>query len=319
MGGYRLGRGEEDGVVGEDHGWPATPSRSGDDRDSEECLPAHRLVLPVHERYAPRAAGRVGDAQVYVVRAGQVRVEAERLVSEARLANASVVRRVQRVPNLRHPPLSPDPRTAAKGSADWDCQQAPRACPRLGGGRDGASGADCQTGNQTDRGLGADVAGEDGLGVGVDAGEAEPVEVSDGDVLPLELGACDRNSGFSAVSWSSPPPGLCGLVSGRFPAAASGRGHRDRVGAAVAEPDQLEGVGDVTEPEADPELAGPFFDGVGDDLQGSAAGSANQVVVVAGPAGKPVAAFALVTAEGVDRAGSGQRPKLVVDGGYPDP
>ncbi len=127
--------------------------------------------------------------------------------------------------------------------------------------------------------------------------------------------------GFSAVSWSSPAPRLCWLVSGRSPAAevALGRGHRDRVGAAVAEPEQLEGVGEVTEPEGDPELVCPFFDGVGDDLQGSAAGSANQVVVVAGPAGKPVAGFAVVTAEGVDRAGSGQRPKLMVDGGYPDP
>ena len=146
-------------------------SRSGDDRDCEEWLPAHRWMLPVHERYPPRAASRVGDAQVDVGRAGQVRVEPERLVAEVRLPNPSVVSRVQRVPDLRHPPPSPDPRTAAKGSADRDCQQAPQACPRLGGSRDGASDADCQTGNQTDRGLGADVAGEDGLGVGVDAGE----------------------------------------------------------------------------------------------------------------------------------------------------
>jgi hypothetical protein len=78
-------------------------------------------------------------------------------------------------------------------------------------------------------------------------------------------------------------------------------------------------VGDVTETEGGPELVGPFFDGVGDDFQGSAAGSAHQVVVVAVAAGKPIAGFAVVTAEGVDRAGSGRRPKLVVDGGYPDP
>ena len=62
----------------------------------------------------------IGDGQIYVGRAGQVRVEPERVAAEARLPGPSGARRVQRLPDLRHPPPGPDPRTAAHKRADRD-------------------------------------------------------------------------------------------------------------------------------------------------------------------------------------------------------
>ena len=96
---------------------------------------------------------------------------------------------------------------------------------------------------------------------------------------------------------------------------------RRRIGtaAAVAQAEQLQGVGDVTEPDRGSECVGPLFNGVGHDLERPTTGAAHQIVVMGITSGQPVASLAIIAMKGVQRTGLGQPPKLHVDGGDPHP
>ena len=67
-----------------------------------------------------------------------------------------------------------------------------------------------------------------------------------------------------------------------------------------------------------PSFRGPAFDFWSFDFDRGAAVAADEVVVVLAAGAAPVAGFAIVTSQGVELAGVGERSDLVVDGGEGD-